>query len=1134
MTTQFTAEAILFTIQSALKLESALRRAYAESIKRRELVLPLPDMDTRPVNRTIRNFFNDEDPVEGGAQFLELFPELKALQEDYENLLEEESDPRRKKYLSFYQKLKPLTGEKGGAEQDILTESSPKALAGLMVVRQWEAEDASKLSPLQLLAATIVEIGIDYYTQVPTPFSTHNPYGRALKSFLAGFDDLELEDKDDFKHLARTFVPRLFISASTVLGELSDEITDDEKFQTFIRATSSKIAGDIYRQIKAHTATVEDAIRFDQQSVVEWGQFLFRSAVKNAGEEFLGNPGGFLGTNEGASKIIQSTGATLLDLLIENPAEKIDFRQAFTNETLDLLLQQTFGVIAEHPELLSGKQGIREIVIGVSESLEATLADTGTVYSIGELVPELARLVLEHTAGNLDRLWNIEEENGEHLLLLTVRQLLEVLAIPPATGKWRPRLSKTQLLGIADNLLGEVVHNPGWILVKVEDKPLLTEVLEAVFGALRQLPAEERISVETIEMIIRLSLRTVAASELVLQRIRFGEEPGPGQQEDLKTILQHTLDIVFAYTFDKAETDRAGRIQKIVDLVEFSLDFILEYHAEGDRGLLLLQLILFADGGVDFTAGFNRRLANDIIESGLKVLATHPELVTRQAVLRNIVREVAQSLQDQGIRQPGLVLEIVRLLLNSTAKNAALILPVEEEEPEFLLVQAFQEIISALATRKDEAPWRPRLTGAQLLVITESLLDTVVFHPEWIISQNGEKNRFGELLETVFEALQQIPEGRRLSVDTLEQIFRLIARTAIENSAAKEDIKAIIKEVLDLILESIFGAGQPAPPDWEVRLAELLEYFLEQIIAEHPNARGLLLVELILEESAFFDSPRPFSRENAERLKEAALTVISYHPELVTRKPFLQELIRGMAAILLDAGRASLIPEVIRFSLEIAAGRLEMLIAEKEGKPLSLLALAVQQVLAALAASPGENGQWQPRLSDEQLLDVIQLVLQRVAENPRWISHDEETVREVLQAVIVALAAAPPSLSFDTFLTVVDAALRAVNTTKQWIIQTSSGGEVLLQFSLEQLIVKLYDEENHPIAAWTLTQVPNINAIIEAFFSGLSESAIAESFIEEALDIIEDAIEMLEANEGFLMEDLLAQLESGGGFEEEI
>jgi hypothetical protein len=106
--------------------------------------------------------------------------------------------------------------------------------------------------------------------------------------------------------------------------------------------------------------------------------------------------------------------------------------------------------------------------------------------------------------------------------------------------------------------------------------------------------------------------------------------------------------------------------------------------------------------------------------------------------------------------------------------------------------------------------------------------------------------------------------------------------------------------------------------------------------------------------------------------------------------------------------------------------------------------------------------------------------------------------------------------------------------TKQWIVQTSSGGQLLLEFSLEQLIVKLYDEEDHPIAAWTLTQVPNINAIIEAFFSGLSESAIAESFIEEALALIEEAVETLENNEGFLLEDLLIRLESGGDFDEEI
>ena len=160
-----------------------------------------------------------------------------------------------------------------------------------------------------------------------------------------------------------------------------------------------------------------------------------------------------------------------------NPAG-LDLKNIFTVETLDSVVKSSLEVVAQYPDLVSDKKGIKEIVTGVAE----TVSQSG--INRPGIVPELARLVLLNTAGNLNTLWDVGDSNSKHLLVGTIQQLLLTLTVKPDSGKWRPQLTNQQILGIAEFAINEVVSNPSWIEDKVNTDSLLAEVFDVTFDAL--------------------------------------------------------------------------------------------------------------------------------------------------------------------------------------------------------------------------------------------------------------------------------------------------------------------------------------------------------------------------------------------------------------------------------------------------------------------------------------------------------------------------------------------------------------------------------------------------------------------------------------------------------------------------
>ncbi|MCB0576457.1 MAG: hypothetical protein KDC61_18015 [Saprospiraceae bacterium] len=1080
-------DAIIFSINAAIKLSQNLRRAYALSVRSKNLVLPLPDFNQQQKTGPVIDFFDSHQ------NYLEQLDDLSVLHEKAQ--ADELSDAERDEYLQYYFSFHAT--ENGYANGDV-QELSASDLIALFQVRQWK-KGKEPGSVLQLVAGTLIEIGIDYYAQVPGALNPKSDKGRVMHAFLRAFDDIPLADNPDLKKdFSTKLVPRLFAAAAESVAELSPQFANDEKVQTFIRVAAKGIADDIFARAGQFSA-------LQKEEAVQWGQLVLRSLINHAGHHVLAAPQAFFGADENTAKIIESSGLVLLESILGNDPEHTDFRNALSPKTLDRLVGATLGILAEHPEMLSGDRNVKAILGGVAAVMQhQSILDKG-------YLPELARIVLEQSAGRLDQLSRELPggPGGKHLLITTAGSMLAILSEKPAEGAWKPALSQRQLLGLLEEMLAEVAENPAWILEKLDQKPLMAQVMEAAFAALRALPPEERLSADTLRYILRRCLDTALLSPGILNKVKWGT----GEEE--KAILTKSLDLVFAAVF-RPEVPAVGRLQLLNDLMGYASDVLLRQHPD-KKGLVLIDLILF-NSDVDFQRGFDAQLADQLYHAAMEALASRPELVAKPEAMRNILSGVAGALANTNIRQPGLAATLVQLILHHTGQNAHLIVDAGEDKPRHLLVTALQQLLSALSATDGNGGWKPGISPGHAEYLLESLLDEVVRHPFWLTKKVQEDALLSRVLETVFSSLEAIPKSERLSGDTLhillEKVLRMVAASPQilqkVRFADDDQEKEILQRSLDLLFSYVFDKNG-GHSNRIAQLEALIEFIPELIISRYPDKRGLILVDLILFEHNGLDFSRGFPDIQAGQLVDAALAALARQPELIVKDQTLRRILADVAAALRDSGlqRPDLLPELIRLALETTAEHVTPMLDTGQGTAKHLFAVAATQVLNALA-QPTEDGKWKPRLSDNQLVDILETAYESVLKNPQW-AIQETYLYKVLHSVFLALQRVPDpyTVSYALIRYLVEKALEAAD--RQWELmaedQTPDGKKQLrLQASLDALMSALFSETTDEKTVWYLSQGHIVEMLIDHYLMQLVRTQAGKKDIEAVLKRIREAL----------------------------
>ncbi|MEM1216099.1 MAG: hypothetical protein AAGJ82_10460, partial [Bacteroidota bacterium] len=932
-----TAEAIIFAINAAIRLGRNAQRAYAKSLTARRITLPLPDFSGTANAFTAQRFFDDPDEVSGGTQFLAKIETLADIHHRFGagSGATFPTDAELKRYVRYFRHLSALLEQETTLN---VTEGfndnriNVDELVALLSIRQYIHDGARHTTPLQLVAGTIVELGIDYFNQVPGALNEQSATGRTLRHFLRAFDELPLSDNPALQQQTRYIVPQLFIAAAESITEFSTLIASDPAIQRFVEEAGRGIAKDLYGRLEA----IQDSDY--QEEAVRWGRLLLRSTVENAGHYVFASPQDFLGTNAGASALIQATATVLLDAILQDP-DQLDLRAGFNAETLDRLLHSSFGVLAEHPYLIQGDQGFRQIVSGVSRALQSYH------FRRPDLFPDLLRIVLEQTGQHLQLFWQPVHDGqalppqgreGHQLFLTALQLILAELSRPVTDGTWRPRLSKSQLLFITEELLEEVVANPAWIEREVSGQPLLALVLRATLDGLDLIPKDERLQADVFRWLLELNLRTVAANELVLERVGWGTD----EQEE--RILQQAITLVFAYTFEQRQTTVGDRYQLLADLLEFVLEIIISNYPD-ERGLLLVELILFRQPELDYSGGFNRELATSLLDVALDTLAAHPDLISERAALVEVVAGVADALDASSFQREDILLELVRLTLENTAINTGLILRTTSDEARFLLVTFIREILVALSYQEDnDTVWQPRLTPAEVLVIADALVNELIQHPEWIIRGQDGQSFFRDVLMALRRAFFELPPNVQFTNKEWTFLLSAALQAAATNEALLDELpfgddpelRTVLERAFATVAQFVFREMQVSSAERLLRFAEIIEYVLEDILTQYPDDRGLQLTQLILFGEDDLDYRYGFDDELADVLLERAAYLLRQRPDLLTSQVVFQQLISGLASSLTRAGlrERGVLPELVGAVLEVTNQHPQLLVALVNGQ----------------------------------------------------------------------------------------------------------------------------------------------------------------------------------------------------------
>lgn len=1015
-----TADAIIFAINSAIRLGRNAQRAYSKSLTSKSIVLPLPQFSGTPNEDTARRFFEDKDPQKGGAQYLDRMERLADIHQrfiDITGSLPFPSDEELEIYKNYYINLSSLLDQESNVDfQEGLDDNKINAddLVALLSIRQYTAPNAVHTTPLQIVAGTIVEIGIDYFNRIPGALNENSATGRAMKHFLKAFDDVNFSDNARLKSQARKIVPQLFIAAAESIADISNTVSNDPKFQAFIKEAGQGIASDLAHKLES----ISDAD--NQEEAVRWGQLLLRSTVANASEYVFSSPQTIIRTNAATAELIKSTSGVLLDAILQDP-DKLDIKAGLNADTLDRLLNSSFTVLAEHPRLVGGKnKAFQAIVSGVSSALK------DFQYRRADLFPELVRIVLEQTGRHLQLFWQPINPDGtpavrpnpqggapQDLLILALKLILQEISAPVQGNNWRPRLSKSQLLYITEELLAEVVDNPAWVESQVGDKPLLAVVIRTTIDGLGQLPKEERLGADVFQWLLELNLRTAAANQLVLTKIKWSNDA------EEKAVLQHALSLVFAFVFNNKNTTAGDRYELLAEILDYILEVIVSRHPDS-KGLMLVDMVLSEETGVGFGGGFDRDWANALIDAALNTLAAHPDLVTNDAALSEMIKGVVGAIDASSFKQKDFMQELIRLCLENTALNMGLITNTASDQPEYLLIGFVKELLFALSTNENaNGEWQPELTPAEAMVIIDNLVNELIQHPEWIIKGPDGQVLFREVMVSVRNALKNVPPGVNIGAMQMEYLMALALQSAATSSVVLNKIpwgtdtekRSVLERALELVTHFVFTQDNTTGGEQLARFADLVEYVLDVIISLHPDKRGLQLVQLILFSENDIDYSRGFDDELATELMESGLRVLQQRADLLSGEQALQAIVSDLAASLdaHDLRQPGILPELVRLSLEATATNAQLVVPAADGEPRFLIVIALQSMLGQLSSQTGD-GVWHPQLSGDSMLTLAESLLDELIQHPQWIVDNQQTDNlwtEVLEAVMNALRALP-------------------------------------------------------------------------------------------------------------------------------
>jgi hypothetical protein len=465
------AELILFGIQAALRINQQFRHAFADSTRSHSITLPLPNFPAALDRSSMESFYRFGDGKEFSVTNLRVRELLNKLSAAGDLAPDEDQE-----FCRLFREHNAVilaggpglvgTGDNpaGLTDQDILY---------LVTIRQWREGHDPNPTILRRMAGTLVNIAVDYVVEMPGVISTNTARGKALLSFLGAFEHI------DFAEDGRAqILEGLFTAALETLRDHPDMLAEDDRTRELLHDVAKGLYEDSAPLLAAPGQTLTE-----KERIRAWAQMVFGSVLKSVGTTVFAEPEKFLGIS-GATEgeLVSGVGRALLTSLMAG--DGLNLSALFTRESLDRVAKAGLLVVGSHPELVTNDNLFLKKLIGAA----ATDLARSTTCLGRAFLPDALRIILESTAGRLELLMPEGKDRPEkHLLVVAGREVLEQLAAPPPPGAtWTLHFGSAEALQVLEVVVGEVMHNPGWLEKKAGDAhSLLGEVTREVLATLR-------------------------------------------------------------------------------------------------------------------------------------------------------------------------------------------------------------------------------------------------------------------------------------------------------------------------------------------------------------------------------------------------------------------------------------------------------------------------------------------------------------------------------------------------------------------------------------------------------------------------------------------------------------------------
>ncbi len=602
------ASIILFAIKSTIKLGQQARKAYVDSTRRREIILPLAHYFSSPSHFDALDYFNNSNfgkkYVEGyslDGQIYEGSEELKALLEIPVTSLSEEQKRRlgilHVKYVNLD---RARNGELMWADN---TGINGDEFEAVFTVGQWRSGADPTPSVLHRMAGTLIEIGVDYAVNSPDLYDINSKKGKAIHSFFKGLENIDFVETDISELPAR-----LFVATIETIEESPDLISGDLKTQELIKVTTGSISKNVAKKINAiNNDRTLDVFgkRKARLRVQDWGTLLYRSTLSSGGRLVMSAPSTFLNTKDADdAALISSVGNAVLDLILDGQ-DGID--DLISREGLEVVISAALKTIGEHPGILAdiSNNAIKTVISELAREL-SSMENLLTP----DILPEVVRMTLEKSGNNIELFWPEYADNPKkNLMLVAAKRTLTILSRPPEDNDlWKAQFTKTDLLEVTECVLDELVENPGWLITKTNElSETMGEVLSATVDVLRKQDTN-RLNSSTGVEIIRAVLKTAALRQEFVGKLSNG-----------KVVITAAVDVVLSEIFKKEISSKASwqllRTEVIKGSIEIAMEKLLVSGLDQDaidtlEGCLKTRIQAIDSGDTGFLESFSKCLTD--------------------------------------------------------------------------------------------------------------------------------------------------------------------------------------------------------------------------------------------------------------------------------------------------------------------------------------------------------------------------------------------------------------------------------------------------------------------------------------------------------------------------------------------